>query len=391
MSLARIILGRTPLGWRQLVHNKARFAMAIAGVMFAVLMMFMQLGFMNMLFDSSVLHQREVNADIVIVNPAARDLINSRTFPRRRLVQALGVDGVADGEPLYIASVNWIKPINGERSQIAVLAARPDFGVFKLPEINDQRSVIETVGSALFDSGSRGDYRAFVAQIAVGERPIVEVAGKRVAFEGTYRIGTTFGAEAMMIVSDQTYFALQPRATPSTVSVGLIRVLPGRDPSEIARRINAAFDGADAKAMTAEAFAAQTRGFMVRESPIAFVFSFGLIMALVVGTVIVVQILSSDVQDHLPEYATFKALGFSNKRLLSIVYEQSAILTVLGFVPGLVASLGLYEVVRAALSMPIAMPLDRVAMVFAMTGVMSVLAGTLALRRVSKVDPAEVF
>jgi len=226
LSLARTLLGRTPLGWHQLAHNKSRFAMAIAGVMFAVLMMFMQLGFMNMLFDAAVLHQRQVNADIVIVNPAARDLINSRTFPRRRLVQALGVDGVADGEPLYIANVNWTKPISGERSQIAIMAARPDFRAFKPAEINDQRAVIETVGSALFDRGSRGDYRGFVAAIVAGSRPVVEVAARRVAFEGTYRLGTTFGAEAMMVVSDQTFFALQPRATPAAVNVGLIRVAP---------------------------------------------------------------------------------------------------------------------------------------------------------------------
>lgn len=370
MSVVRSILGRTPLGWRQLVYNQVRFAMAIAGVMFAVVMMFMQLGFMNMLFDSAVLHQRQVNADIVIVNPSARDLINSRTFPRRRLVQALGIDGVADGEPLYIANVNWIKPDNGERSQIAVMAARPDFRVFKPSEINDQRGAMETVGSALFDRGSRGDYRAFVGRIAAGELPIVEVAGRRITFEGTYLMGTTFGADSMMIVSDQTFFALQPRATPATVNVGLVRVESGRDPAEVAHRINLLFDGTDAVALTADGFAARTRAFMASESPIAFVFSFGLIMALVVGTVIVVQILSSDVQDHLPEYATFKALGFSNGRLLSIVYEQSTILTVFGFIPGLVAALGLYEVVRATLAMPIAMPPDRIVMVFAMTGAM---------------------
>lgn len=391
MSPIRTLLGRTPLGWRQLIFNPARFAMAVAGVMFAVLLMFMQLGFMNMLFDSSVIHQKQINAEIVIVNPAARDLVNSRTFPRRRLVQALGVDGVADGEAMYLASVNWIKPINGERSTMVMVAVRPDFQALKNPEVNAQRSVIETVGSALFDRGSRGDYRPFVKQIEDGERPIVEVAGRRVTFEGTYRIGSTFGAESMMVVSDQTYFALQPRATPANPNLGLIRVTPGRDPEEVARNINALFDGTDAKALTSDAFAAQTRAFMVRESPIAFVFSFGLAMAIVVGIVTVVQILTSDVQDHLPEYATFKALGFSNGRLLSIVYEQSTILTVLGFVPGFFAAVGLYEVVRAALSMPIAMTVDRVAMVFFLTAGMCALAGTLALRRVAQADPAEVF
>jgi putative ABC transport system permease protein len=129
----------------------------------------------------------------------------------------------------------------------------------------------------------------------------------------------------------------------------------------------------------------------VKESPIAYIFSFGVIMGLVVGLVIVIQILSTDVQDHLPEYATFKAMGFTNRSLLSIVYEQSTILTVFGFIPGLLASLVFYELVKRGVSMPIAMPLDRVLMVFALTAAMCLVAGTIALRRVSTADPAEVF
>ena len=391
MSVATLVLGRTPLGWRQLAHSPARFAMAIAGVMFAVMMMFMQLGFMNMLYDSSVLLQRQLAADIVIVNPAARDLVNARTIPRRRVVQALGVDGVVDAEPLYVSNVSWIKPNTNERGTILLMGARPDFQAFRAADMRAVEPVISTLGVAAFDRASRGDYRGFLARIEAGERPMVEVSGRRLAFDGTFRVGTSFGAEALALVSDQTFLAIQPRVQASTPNVGLVRVRPGADAEAIAREINALFDGTDARAMTLAAFVDRTRSFMSRESPIAYVFGFGLAMGLVVGIVIVVQILSSDVQDHLPEYATFKALGFSNGSLLSIVYEQACILTVFGFLPGLALSLGLYELVRGALSMPIAMPLDRVAMVFALTAGMCALAGTLALRRVATTDPADVF
>jgi putative ABC transport system permease protein len=391
MSLVRMLLGRTPLGWRQLAHAPARFAMAVCGVTFAVLMMFMPLGFMNMLFDSTVMLQRQLNADIVIVNPAARDMINARTIPRRRFVQALGVDGVVDGEPLYVANMTWIKPINGERSTILTIGVSPDFNAFRNSEVNNARSVLATPGNAAFDIASRGDYRAFAARIEAGERPIVEVAGKRVVFDSTFRIGTSFGAEALMFVSEQTFFALQPRATPATPTLALLRITPGQNAEAVVQRINALFDSGDAHAMTVEAYIQRSRDFMARESPIAYIFGFMLIMGISVGIVIVVQILSADVQDHLPEYATFKALGFSNKTMLSIVYEQSTILTVLGFVPGLLASLGLYALIRSALSMPIAMTGDRIVMVFAITAFMCALAGTFALRRVMKADPAEVF
>jgi putative ABC transport system permease protein len=192
-------------------------------------------------------------------------------------------------------------------------------------------------------------------------------------------------------VSDQTFFAIAPKANPATPNIGLIRVLPGHDPEVVARRIAAVAAGEDVKVMTIDQFITTSRSFLAKESPIAYIFGFGVIMGLVVGIVIVIQILSTDVQDHLPEYATFKAMGFSNARLLGVVYEQAAILTMFGFVPGLLAALGFYELVKVGVSMPIAMPMSRVAMVFAMTAAMCLIAGTIALRRVRKADPAEVF
>ena len=73
-------------------------------------------------------------------------------------------------------------------------------------------------------------------------------------------------------------------------------------------------------------------------------------MGLIVGTVVVVQILSADVQDHLTEYATFKAIGFTNRYLLGVIAEQSMVLTVAGFIPGFLVSLGGYELVRRAIA-----------------------------------------
>jgi putative ABC transport system permease protein len=391
MTILRRVLGRTPLGWLQLAHHPLRFAMAIAGVAFAVLLVFMQLGFMNMLFDTTVMFHRQLKADIVLVNPAARNLIDSRTFPRRRLIQALGIDGVADGEAMHVGQVSWVKPGTNDRGNILAFGIRPDFDAFHTPGVSALQPSLSLPATALFDMGSRGDFRSFAEGIRSGARPSTEIAGRTITFEGVFRIGASFGAEGSIIVSDQTFFAIAPRANPATPNLGLVRVLPGHDPDEVARRIADVVQGEDVKVMTVAAFIQQSRGFLVRESPIAYIFSFGVIMGLVVGIVIVIQILSTDVQDHLPEYATFKAMGFTNRSLLGIVYEQSAILTVLGFVPGLLASLGLYELVKLGVSMPITMPLDRVLSVLALTAAMCALAGTIAMRRVSKADPAEVF
>lgn len=389
--LLQRLFGRTPLGWLQLAHHPLRFVMAVSGVAFAVLMVFMQLGFMNMLFDTTVMFHRQLKAEIILVDPAARSLIDLRTFPRRRFIQALGVDGVADGETMQIGQLAWIKPGTQERGIITAFGIRPDYDMFVTPGVSEQQARLAITGTALFDTGSRGDFRAFVEAIHAGERPRTEVGGKSVTFEGVFRIGASFGSEGSIIVSDQTFFALSPGATPGTPNLGVLRVRPGTDPAEVAQRVRAAVAGPDVKVLTIDEFITESRNFLVRESPIAFIFAFGVMMGLVVGIVIVIQILSTDVQDHMPEYATFKALGFTNRSLLGIVYEQAAILTIAGFVPGFLVSLGLYELVRAGVSMPIAMPLDRVLMVFAMTATMCALAGTIAMRRVSRADPAEVF
>jgi putative ABC transport system permease protein len=391
VSVASRILGRTPLGWLQLVHHPLRFAMAVAGVAFAVILVFMQLGFMNMLFDTTVMFHKQLKADIVLVNPAARNLLDIRTFPRRRLIQALGVEGVADGEALYVGQVSWVKPGTFDRGTIFAFGVRSDFDVFHTPGVSEMQQGLSVPGTALFDTASRGNFVNFTQLITDGSRPTTVVAGKTVYFEGAFRLGASFGSEGSIIVSDQTYFAISPKATPGTPNLGVIRVAPGYDPDVVARRIAEVVSGEDVKVMTMPQFITTSRNFLAKESPIAYIFSFGVIMGLVVGIVIVIQILSTDVQDHMPEYATFKAMGFSNRSLLSIVYEQSAILTVFGFIPGLIMSLGAYELVRRAVSMPIAMPLDRVILVFAMTAGICFLAGTIALRRVSKADPAEVF
>jgi putative ABC transport system permease protein len=389
--ILRFLLGRTPLGWLQLVHHPLRFAMAIAGVAFAVVLVFMQLGFMNMLFDTTVMFHRQIKADIVLVNPVARNLIDIRTFPRRRLIQALGVEGVADGEAMHIAQVNWVKPGTQDRGIILAFGFRPDFDALQTSGVAEQLPNLVLPGTALFDTGSRGNFVAFSQMIRNGLRPSTEIAGKAISFEGIFRIGASFGAEGSIIVSEQTFFAISPKANPATPNLGMLRVEPGQDPAVVARRVADAVAGEDVKVMTVPEFIAQSRNFLIKESPIAYIFTFGVIMGLVVGIVIVIQILSTDVQDHLPEYATFKAMGFTNRALLGVVYEQSAILTVLGFVPGFVISLGLYELVRRGVSMPIAMPLDRVVLVFAMTAAMCAIAGTIAMRRVSRADPAEVF
>lgn len=384
--------GRTPLGWLQLTHSRSRFIVASAGVGFAVLLVFMQLGFMNMLFDATTVVHQQFDTDLVIMSSDSEGIVpDSGSFSRRRLVQATGVPGITDWAEVYIGTLSWTKPSDGTVGQIVVFGVPTDVRVFANDALDAQIPLLRTAGTLLIDEGSRGDYRAFFAQIAAGEQPQVKLAGETVTAIGTFNFGASFGTEAYGIVSRETFLQLDRSRYPGVINMGLLSVEPDRDLSTMAEAVTTAIDAAEIKVWTMPDFIKVTRDFLRVNSPISTVFTFGVLVGLFVGAVIVVQILTSDVQDHLGEYATFKAMGFNNGYLLAIVYEQSAILTVFGFIPALLLSLVLYALVGGAVAMDMTMTWSRVALVFALTVGMCLTAGTIAMRRVYSADPAEVF
>ena len=143
--------------------------------------------------------------------------------------------------------------------------------------------------------------------------------------------------------------------------------------------------------MTKAEFVARETAYWNAATPIGYVFAFGAIMGFVVGAIIVYQILFADVSEHLNEYATLRAIGYPNRFVSGIVVQQAAILGVLGFVPGALGADWLYGRAAAATNLPLHMTADRLAVVLTLTLGMCALSALLALRKVRRLDPAEVF
>ena len=114
-------------------------------------------------------------------------------------------------------------------------------------------------------------------------------------------------------------------------------------------------------------------------------------MGFVVGAIIVYQILFADVSEHLNEYATLRAIGYNNRFVVGIVLQQAVILAVLGFVPGVAVAHWLYGNAAEATSLPIYLTTDRAITVFLMTLAMCAMSALLAVRKVARLDPAEIF
>ena len=199
---------RTPLGWLQLSHQKGKLLVALSGIAFADVLIFMQMGFQAALYDSSVRSHQILNADAVIFSPQALNFGNLATIPRRRLLQAQDVPGVQSAHPMYINNVVWRNPQTHKETAIRVVGFDPDFLAIDLPDIKKNLDKIKIPDTFLFDKSSRGIYGEAIAKINAGEKVTTEVDRKTITLVGTFSIGSSFGADGHLITSDQNFLRL---------------------------------------------------------------------------------------------------------------------------------------------------------------------------------------
>jgi putative ABC transport system permease protein len=390
MSMIQQIQRRTPLGWLQLSRERGRLVVAIAGIAFADVLMFMQLGFQSALYDSNTKLSRSLDADIVLVSPQARNTQNLSTFSRRRLYQSKDIAGVDSAEAFYSNIITWKNPDSRKETSVQAIAFNPEKPALTLPEINQQLDKIKIPDRVLFDRKSRGDYTKAIAIVEQGKPVQTEVDRRNVLVAGLFSLGASFGADGILVVSDQTFLHFFPKRDVASISLGLVKVKSGYDPKQVASDLKAYLPN-DVRVLTHAEYIEFEESFWKTESPIGFIFGLGTAMAFVVGVVIVYQVLSTDVNSHIKEYATFKAMGYRNQYLLAIVFEEAIILAFLGFIPGVIIPIGLYSLAAGATALPIAMTAARATTVFILTVAMCVLSGAIATRRLQSADPADMF
>jgi putative ABC transport system permease protein len=378
-----------PLAWLQLIQQKGRLAVAIAGIAFADMLIFIQLGFQDALYDSAVEPHRNLQADLVIINPQLQTLFSVKSFQRDRLYQTLGYDGVASVASIYIATGQWRNPTTKLDRAILIWGVDPTRPTFTFPEVNQKLGEIQALNRVLFDRAGRPEYGDIEAVYKQKGALEVELNSKVVSVAGIFTNGASFAADGNVITSDSTFLNLFPTRKAADIEVGLITLKPGVNRALVQQNIAAEMP--DLKVLTLEEFAGVEKTYWESQGAIGFIFGLGVIVGFIVGIVIVYQILYTDVTDRLPEYATLKAMGYSDRYLFTIVLQEAFILAILGFLPSMGIAMGLYQVAKAATLLPIVMKLDRAIFVLLLTILMCVGSGAIAIRKLQAADPAELF
>jgi putative ABC transport system permease protein len=395
-----------------LTHDRRRFVLFSLGIALAVVLIFVEYGFRNALLDSNVLLMQKLNADLAVISGQRAALPFRESFARHRLTQIAGVPGVRSVYPLYMEYYLSLVRNPAERPEqrppnrpIRVIGIDPEAGLLKFPALDAApgapRSHVKELqqsGRALFDRAGKTSIHNRSESVFGAIVPGIEtdLAGQRIRIVGEVDLGSDFGADGTLIMSEESFAKLLRRpyfpGDPRTeVEIGLVRIDADAELGVVQQKIRKAFPEGDLDVLTIDELMERERRFWLDNTPIGFVFGLGMLLSFIIGMVICYQILSSDVADHLAEYGTLKAIGYPNRYLSKVVFQQALFMAAAGFLPGVGISWVIYRYLGYLTALPMWMTPGRVAFVLGLTLLMCAGSGLLALRKAQKLDPAEVF
>ncbi|MGB5595745.1 MAG: ABC transporter permease DevC [Crocosphaera sp.] len=389
-------LTKNSLAWLQLKRKGMRLLAAISGISFAVILMFMQLGFQAALFDSAVLLHNSLRGDIFLLSPRSTALIAMKSFSERRLYQVLGVNNVEFITPIYLGFAQWKNPTNPLAwRNIHIIGFDTEYPVFDLPGVTSNVDKLDEPDVVLFDQASRPEFGPVTTLLQTENTLKTEIdnmsdSTRQVAIVGLFKLGTTFGIDGNLITSHLNFLRIFSQRKKGLIEVGVIKLKSGTNAEQLKQELQQYLPN-DVNIFTKQEWIDFEKQYWMTSTAIGFIFSLGVAMGVIVGIVVVYQILYTDVSDHLKDYATLTTMGYRHRYFLSVIFQESLILACLGYIPGFLISSGLYTIAHQTTLLPIVMTQRRTWFVFLLTVFMCFLAGMIAVRKLQDVDPADIF
>lgn len=378
------------IAWAQLSFQRTKLLAAAAGVVVAVMLMLVQLGIRQGAIDNSVAIARRVSCELVAISPRTMTIFHSSAFPRRLLFRLPGHDAVESVSELYMGQARFRNPWSRLEFPISVYGVNPRADMMRLPGLAARTALLRLPDRALFDGLSRTNFGPVTNYIRQHGSLDTEVNSRRIRLIDSINVGISINTDGNLYTTTTNFLRLFPGRDPGAIEVGLIRLKSGTDPETVRDQL-VPLVGKEARILTrAELIAAEER-FLRESAPVDFIFGMGAAVGFFIGFVVVYQILYTEVINHLPQYATMKAVGFADSYLIRVVLHQAFLLSVMGYIPGFVLAIGLYRVATVAIQMPFSMTLSRAVMVYVLTLMMCGLSALVAVRKVRTADPADVF
>jgi putative ABC transport system permease protein len=409
-----------PLALRNVAHARVRSLIAVAGIGFATVMVLLQLGFLEAVKVTASVNYDQLDFDVALVSPEFEQFYEPGSFPGERLSQAESLPEVADARPLYARMSSWRCP---PYPVTASAAARtpPQPGALKRWWLGDRRprplQVRDLLVLGIDLAPAKNPFREPILGQVERARPMLrksgrvlmnewsnpdfgwndrhdfsgwELGGQSVVVVGGFTLERSFGADAAVLCDDRNFAWAFHVPHPAPVNFGLVKLAKGADAADTARRLDERLPP-DVKVLTRAELLGIEQDYWVRQTATGKIFAFGVFVTMVVAAVVVYQVLSNDVRDHLAEYATLKAMGHTNGYLSGVVLVQAAVYATAAYVPAVALGYVLYRVTDALANIPMVMTAGNLGLVLALNLAAALVSGFLTLGRVRSADPADLF
>ena len=377
-SLSR---NRWGLGVKLLSHDRVRLLVSWAGIAVAVAIMFVQQGLLWGILDSQSLAASLVRGDLVVMNRVRTNLHSWNSFEPIRLFEISGSPYVESVVPVYEGVMNLRDHDSHALRRIVAFAFPPHDVPFSIGDPDHMAQALRQPNAVLFDRRSRNIY----GSVLPGQE--IELDGVDFRVAGYVDFGADIINDGTVFMSDGTWHSINPDDIPI---MGVVRLKPGSDLARARRDIEARVP-ADVTVNTPEEIRQREVDFTLRSAPIGILFGIGVLAGLVIGAITCYQTLFNEIIDRLPQYATLRAIGFSDKYLQRVIYEQSAFLAVGGFLMGLVFALCANAYISDETALTIRLGAGSIVGTFLLTAAMSLFSGGIAMRLLASARPDELY
>ena len=371
------------LAWRILTDEKGRTALAFTGVLIAILLVFIELGFFVAVPQGGMLVYDHMRFDLLLVSTDYQFQAQPWQFPHARLSDAAGVPGVTKATPIYFAGGSWQDPSGGEMLDVFLIGCDPNAYPFRVGDIERQQDTLAQTDTVLVDSQTR----AIFGPLTTGRR--IDLNGRRMTIGGTYRLGTGFLGIGVALMDEANFFRVTQRRE-DPVNLGLITLAPDADIGKVEAALRQKLPN-DVQLFTRDELIQHENAYWTTRTSVGLIFGSGLLVSLIVGLMVLYQTLATQIARHLPEFATLKAIGYGDSSLAAVVLIESGIIVIAAFIPATFAAMGIYALIRGQTLLPLTLSVENTAIV--LIGVLIMAAGSafLSVGNLRRADPAEIF
>jgi putative ABC transport system permease protein len=363
---------------------------ALSGVSIIVAMILTVLSLKDAVIASTLQVPRSLKGDVIILSARTQTILRPAPFPRRFLDRLHGVDGVAAVSSVAIENGRWINPETRQEHPIRVFGLDLEFDVIALPGIDPSDPQLKMKDTIIFDASSRPKFGSVKETFEREQHFETEVNGRRVEVCGLTYAGVSIASDGNLFTTHANFQRLFPQLGGSRSHIGVIRLKESLHQMEVVRQMREML-GSEARVLTRSEMLEAEKAFMKLNDPVDDIMGMIAGVAFFVGMIIVYQILYTDVVNHLPHFATLKAIGFTGAFLLGIIVSEGVILSLIGFWPGLLMAHGLAWLAQQATLLPVSITLGNTVGVLLAAIVMCVLAASIAVRKITQAEPASVF